>query len=127
LSGLRIGQNINIERCLRVGQPMGGHIVQGHVDGVGEVVGAIDATAGGEWRVRVPPELTRYCVEKGSIALDGVSLTIAHLAGTELSIAVVPHTATHTTLGASRPGDRVNVEVDVLAKYVERLLNARGM
>ena len=105
---------------------MGGHIVQGHVDGVGEVVGPVDPNLGGEWRVRVPGDLARYCVAKGSIALDGVSLTIASLAGSELTIALIPHTATHTTIGAGRMGDRVNVEVDVLAKYVERLLAGRS-
>lgn len=124
-SALRKGHNLNVERCLRAGDPMGGHIVQGHVDGVGEVVGAVDPALGGEWRVRVPHDLARYCVAKGSIALDGVSLTIASLAGAELTIALIPHTATHTTIGASRPGDPVNVEVDVLAKYVERLLAAQ--
>lgn len=125
-AALRVGHNLNVERCLRSGDPMGGHIVQGHVDGVGEVVGPVDPNLGGEWRVRVPDDLARYCVAKGSIALDGVSLTIASLAGSELTIALIPHTATHTTVGASRPGDPVNVEVDILAKYVERLLAARG-
>ena len=124
-AALRRGHNLNVERCLRAGDPMGGHIVQGHVDGVGEVVGTVDPSRGGEWRVRVPDDLARYCVAKGSIALDGVSLTIASLVGPELTIALIPHTATQTTIGAGCLGDPVNVEVDVLAKYVERLLAAR--
>jgi riboflavin synthase len=121
---IALKRKLNVERCLRAGQPMGGHIVQGHVDGVGKVTQAV-AAEGGTWRVEVPQALVHYCVEKGSIALDGVSLTIAELAGTSLSVAVIPHTATHTTLGALAAGDPVNVEVDVLAKYVERLLTAR--
>ncbi len=122
---LHVGHKVNLERCLRAGQPMGGHIVQGHVDGVGAVVAAVDPVAGGDWRVRVPADLARYCVEKGSIALDGVSLTIASLDGPVLTLALIPHTVTHTTIGAARLGDPVNVEVDVLAKYVERMLGPR--
>ncbi len=121
---IALKRKVNIERCLRAGQPMGGHIVQGHVDGVGKVTRAVPPE-GGTWRVAVPQALVHYCVEKGSIALDGVSLTIAELAGTSLSVAVIPHTATHTTLGALAVGDLVNVEVDVLAKYVERMLAGR--
>lgn len=121
---LTAGRKINVERCLRAGQEMGGHIVQGHVDGVGRVLDPVGPD-GGTWRVEVPGDLARYCVEKGSIALDGVSLTVARLDGAELSVAIIPHTATHTTLGAMRAGDPINVEVDVLAKYVERLLAAR--
>ncbi len=121
LGGARPATRVNVEPSLRVGDPMGGHWVQGHVDGVGEVTAAIDARAGGEWEVRVPDDLARYCVEKGSVALDGVSLTIAALRGGALRIAVIPHTAAATTLGTSRVGDPVHVEVDILAKYVERL------
>ena len=113
-----------VERCLRAGQEMGGHIVQGHVDDVGRVVAPV-SQGGGSLEVELPLELTRYCVEKGSIALDGVSLTIAGIVGRKITVAVIPHTALHTTLGQGRTGDLVNVEVDVLAKYVERLLGRR--
>ena len=113
---------VNLETALRAGDPLGGHIVQGHVDGLGEVTGPIDPTAGGTFGVALPPELLRYCVEKGSIALDGVSLTVAALRPAGIEVAVIPHTAAATTLGAARRGDPLNVEVDVLAKYVERLV-----
>ncbi len=127
LGRARVGDRLNLEGALRAGEPLGGHMVQGHVDGVGQVVAAIDPAAGGELEVAVPPELQRYCVEKGSITLDGVSLTIAGPPAATVRIAVIPHTAQVTTLGTRRAGDPVHVEVDVLAKYVERLLTARGL
>jgi riboflavin synthase len=127
LAAAAAGQELNLEPALRAGDPLGGHLVQGHVDGVGEVSAGVDRRAGGELRVRLPAPLLKYCVEKGSIALDGVSLTIAQLERDGVAIAVIPHTAAVTTIGAWRAGQRVNVEVDVLAKYVERLLAfARG-
>ena len=121
------GERLNLEPALRAGEPLGGHLVQGHVDGLGSVTGPIDPEHGGELRVRVPPALQKYCVEKGSIALDGVSLTIASLRGDAAAIAVIPHTAQATTLGQKRAGDPLHVEVDVIAKYVERLLAERGL
>jgi riboflavin synthase len=125
LGAVAVGQELNLEAALRVGDPLGGHLVQGHVDGLGLVTGAVDAAAGGELRVRLPAALARYCVEKGSIALDGVSLTIARLERDTVAVAVIPHTARVTTIGCWREGQRINVEVDVLAKYVERLLAGR--
>lgn len=122
LGSARPGDLVNLEAALRVGDPMGGHVVQGHVDGVGKVVRPIDAAAGGTLEVEIPRTLVRYTVEKGSIAIDGVSLTIAGRRGARLAFAIVPHTARVTTLGRARPGDPVHVEVDVLAKYVESLL-----
>ncbi|MBL8729642.1 MAG: riboflavin synthase [Planctomycetes bacterium] len=122
-----VGERLNLEGALRAGDPLGGHLVQGHVDGVGEVVLALDPRAGGELWVRVPPELQRYCVEKGSITLDGVSLTIAGQRDGAVGIAVIPHTAQVTTLGQKRVGDALHVEVDVIAKYVEQMLAARGL
>lgn len=119
------GDRLNLEGALRAGEPLGGHMVQGHVDGLGQVVTPIDRNGGGELHVSVPHDLQKYCVEKGSITLDGVSLTIAGPPGETLCIAVIPHTAQATTLGTRRAGDPVHVEVDVLAKYVERLLAAR--
>jgi riboflavin synthase len=115
------GDEVNLEPALRAGEPLGGHYVQGHVDGVGSVRALDD----GRLVVEAPDELLRYCVEKGSIAIDGVSLTIAALHADALEVALVPHTLEVTTLGALRPGDRVNLEADVLAKYVERLVGAR--
>ena len=117
---------LNLEGALRAGEPLGGHLVQGHVDGVGQVAVGIDPVQGGELVARVPPQLQKYCVEKGSITLDGVSLTIAGMADDRVRIAVIPHTAAWTTLGSKRPGDPLHIEVDVIAKYVESMLVARG-
>jgi riboflavin synthase len=115
------GREVNVEPSLRAGDPMGGHVVQGHVDGVGTVR---ELRSDGRLTVEVAPGLLRYCVEKGSIAVDGVSLTIAALRDDAFEVALVPHTLEVTTLGSYTTGDRVNVEVDVLAKYVERLVGA---
>jgi riboflavin synthase len=112
------GEAVNLEPALVAGEPLGGHYVQGHVDGVGRV----RQLDGERLTVEAPPEILRYCVEKGSIALDGVSLTIAGLDDTSFTVALVAHTLEVTTLGSLEPGDAVNLEVDVLAKYVERLL-----
>ncbi|HEX6568591.1 MAG TPA: riboflavin synthase [Acidimicrobiales bacterium] len=111
------GDRVNLERPVRAQDRLGGHIVQGHVDGVGEIVDpALDL------RVRMPRELLRYVVEKGSIAVDGVSLTVVDVLDDGFTVALIPHTAAVTTLGIKGPGDRVNLEVDVTVKYVERLL-----
>jgi riboflavin synthase len=122
LAALEPGAEVNVEPALRAGEPLGGHYVQGHVDGVGRVAAATPEGDGLRLRLEVPPELLRYCVEKGSIAVQGVSLTIAALDDQGVEIALVPHTLAATTLAALRPGDEVNLEVDVLAKYVERLV-----
>lgn len=127
LGQVRQGGAVNLEGALRAGDPLGGHLVQGHVDGVGRVVTPVDPQHGGDWWVTVPGELRRYCVEKGSITLDGVSLTIAGLDGDRLRIAIIPHTAQVTTVGRKRAGDPLHVEVDVIAKYVEQMLAARGL
>jgi riboflavin synthase len=112
------GAEVNLEPALRAGEPLGGHYVQGHVDGVGRV----RSFEGERLTVEAPEQILRYCVEKGSIALDGVSLTIAALHDDAFEVALVAHTLEVTTLGALAPGDPVNLEVDVLAKYVERLV-----
>ena len=117
LGDLAPGDPVNLERPVRPVDRLGGHVVQGHVDAVGEIV-----TAAPDLRVRVPQSLTRYIVPKGSITVDGCSLTVVDALPDGFTVAVVPHTAAVTTLGLKRAGDRVNVEVDVLAKYVERLL-----
>jgi riboflavin synthase len=117
LDDLAPGDPVNLERPVRLADRLGGHLVQGHVDAVGEVLAPVP-----DLRVAMPPDLARYVVEKGSIAVDGVSLTVAALDGETFAIALVPHTIAATTLGSLAPGDAVNLEVDVLAKYVERLL-----
>jgi riboflavin synthase len=126
LGRLEPGDRVNIEPALRAGEPLGGHIVQGHVDATGRVVALSDEGDGKRLVVDLPPELERLCVEKGSIAVDGVSLTVAAVAPGRVEIALVPHTLAATALGELEPGDTVNVEADVLAKHVERLLDARG-
>ncbi|HEX8802932.1 MAG TPA: riboflavin synthase [Acidimicrobiales bacterium] len=117
LGGLAPGARVNLERPVRLSDRLGGHIVQGHVDGVGEVVEPVP-----DLRVRMPRPLLRYVVEKGSVAVDGVSLTVVEVLDDGFTVAVIPHTTEVTTLGRRRPGDRVNLEVDVTVKYVERLL-----
>ncbi|HEY7017363.1 MAG TPA: riboflavin synthase [Gaiellaceae bacterium] len=124
LGRLETGKEVNLEPALRAGEPLGGHFVQGHVDGVGEVVSLASEGDGARLRVKLEPSLLRYCVEKGSVALDGVSLTIAALGPDWVEIALVPFTLEHTTLARLEAGDGVNVEVDLLAKYAERLAQA---
>jgi len=125
LGGLAAGARVNLERALLPTDRLGGHIVAGHVDGTAEVLAV--ARSGDSWTFTfaLPPALARYAVEKGSIAVDGVSLTIAALRDGSFDVAVIPHTFAATTLGDRKPGDRVNLEVDLLGKYVERLLAAR--
>jgi riboflavin synthase len=123
LRRLAPGDAVNLERPVSLAARLGGHMVQGHVDGVGEVVGTAPDGAGGvNLRIGMPADLMRYAVEKGSIAIDGISLTVAELHQDGVTIAVIPHTLRATTLGEARSGDPVNIEVDVIAKYVERLL-----
>ena len=116
--------HVNLEPALRAGDPLGGHYVQGHVDGIGRVRSLDPEGVGKRIVIEAPRALLRYCVEKGSIAVEGVSLTIAALEDDAFAIALVPHTLAATTLGELEPGDEVNLEVDVLAKYVERLVRA---
>ena len=111
------GDRVNLERPVRAQDRLGGHIVQGHVDGVGDIVEPVP-----DLRVRMPRDLLRYVVEKGSVAVDGVSLTVVDVLDDGFTVAVIPHTSAVTTLGHKGPGDRVNLEVDVTVKYVERLL-----
>jgi riboflavin synthase len=120
------GDAVNIERALAADGRFDGHLVQGHVDGVGEVTAIERLGDDWEFRFSVPEELGRYCVEKGSIAVDGISLTIADLATGDFGVAVIPATYELTTLSAKSVGDPVHIEVDVVAKYVERLLGAEG-
>jgi riboflavin synthase len=122
---LEPGLAVNLERPLRADGRFDGHIVQGHVDGVGRVDGLDRSGESAELRVTVSSGLERYLVEKGSVAVEGVSLTVARLAGATFAIALIPFTLAHTSLDGLRPGDPVNLEVDVVAKYVERLLSWR--
>ena len=122
LGGLAVGANVNLEPALRVGEPLGGHMVQGHVDAVGVVRGETEEAAGARMWIEAPADVLRHCAEKGSIAVSGVSLTIAELAEDAFAVALVPHTLAVTTLGRLGPGDRVNLEADMLAKYVARLV-----
>jgi riboflavin synthase len=126
LGDLSAGAEVNLEPALRVGDPLGGHWVQGHVDGTSTVV---DRREQGEFRIlafSLPAALERYLVEKGSVTVDGVSLTVSALTADRFEVALVPHTLAVTTLSRLAPGDRVNLEVDVLAKYVERALAVRA-
>ena len=125
LGRLEPGGEVNVEPALRVGEPLGGHYVQGHVDGIGSVRSVEPEGEGRLVRFEAPPDVLRYCVEKGSIAVEGVALTITEIDDAGFAVALVPHTLEVTTLGRLEPGDPVNLEVDVLAKYVEKLLVGR--
>ena len=124
-SGFALDARVNLERALRLSDRLGGHLLSGHVDAAGTVSAhaPADARASGHWRleVDVPAALARYIAAKGSVAVDGVSLTTNAVSGTRFTVNLIPHTLAVTTLGTLRPGDRVNVEVDLLARYVERL------
>ncbi len=121
LGGLVVGDPVNLERPVRVQDRLGGHIVQGHVDGVGTI-----RTPAPDLSVSCDPSLTKYMVEKGSITIDGISLTVVSVDDAGFTVAVIPHTMEVTTLGARQAGDQVNLEVDVLAKYVDRLLTGHN-
>jgi riboflavin synthase len=123
LGALAAGDEVNLETATRAGEPLGGHYVQGHVDGVGQVESVEPEEVGARLRISASPELLRYCVEKGSIAVGGVSLTISALDDGAFEVALVPHTLAQTTLGGAQAGDAVNLEVDILAKYVEKLVH----
>ncbi len=127
LRRLEPGHPVNLERPVTLAARLGGHLVQGHVDGLGEVMSVEpEGTGGAILRIRLPAALLRYVVEKGSLTVDGVSLTVAELHPDGVSIALVPHTLKATTLGTAKPGDPVNLEVDVIAKYVERLMEGNA-
>ena len=122
LRNLQPGHKANLERTMRLGDRFGGHIVQGHVDGTGAIVSMERDEIAVRVRIQAPPEITRYVVPKGSVAVDGISLTVVDVTDSSLSVSLIPHTAAATTMGGRRPGERVNLEVDILAKYVERLM-----
>jgi riboflavin synthase len=122
----RVGTRVNLERSLRLGDELGGHIVSGHVDGVGEAVAAEPENGSVRWRFRVPAGLARFIAEKGSVAVEGVSLTVNAVTEDSFAVNIIPHTAAVTGFGAMRPGDAVNIEIDMLARYVARLAAFQG-
>jgi riboflavin synthase len=122
LGGLRVGEKVNLELAMKASDRLGGHIVQGHVDGVGEVLAIADDGFARRLRVALGPELLRYAIDKGSVALNGVSLTVAALGEDWAEVSLIPETLGRTTLGEAAAGDKLNVECDVVAKYVERLV-----
>jgi len=125
LGDLSVGDPVNLERAMNATTRFGGHMVLGHVDGVGTVVGR-EPSENWEWvRVSIPEELAKYVVLKGSITIDGISLTVNEVNGNVLGFSLIPETLRLTTLGSKQPGDRVNIEADVMAKHIERLLEAR--
>ncbi|MDP9092876.1 MAG: riboflavin synthase [Actinomycetota bacterium] len=126
IGNLKAGEKVNLERAVRVDSRLDGHVVQGHVDGTGVVISRTSAPAWDSVRVGLPGQLSRLVAEKGSIAIEGVSLTVTAVGPDWFEVGLIPETLRATTLGLKRPGDRVNLEVDVLAKYVERLLMTRA-
>jgi riboflavin synthase len=126
LADLEPGAEVNLELPVRAGDRLGGHIVQGHVDGVGTVAEVLSDGFARRVHIEAPPELMRYVIDKGSITVDGVSLTVAGLDDRSFTVSLIPETLQRTNLGHAGPGDRVNLEVDVLAKYVEKLMGARS-
>lgn len=127
LGELTTGDRINLERSLKIGDAIGGHLVSGHVDAVGTLDRRVDDAGWCTMWFRVPPALTRQMASKGSIAVDGVSLTLVDVDDDRFSVALIPHTLSHTTLGTRKTGDRVNLETDILAKYVERQIRMSGI
>jgi riboflavin synthase len=126
LAHLRVGSSVNLELALRADGRLGGHIVQGHVDGTGTIAGLLQEGFARVLEIDVDDELARYLVEKGSVALDGVSLTVSELRDRGFSVSLIPETLIRTNLGKAQVGDRVNIEVDILAKHVERLLKTEA-
>ncbi len=123
--GWRNGMRLNLERSLKLGDELGGHLVSGHVDGLGEVIAREDLTDMARFTLRVPAPLARFIAVKGSVTLDGVSLTVNEVAGDTFSVLIIPHTLSVTTFGALKSGDALNLEVDVMARYAARLIETR--
>jgi riboflavin synthase len=121
LGGLRAGDEVNLEKALRLSDRLGGHLVSGHVDGIGTIESIVPDARSQRWRIAAPHELMRHVAAKGSVCVDGVSLTVNSVAGDAFEVNLIPHTVEHTTFRARRAGDRVNLEIDMLARYVERL------
>jgi len=124
LGALRIGDGVNLEKALRLADRLGGHLVSGHVDGVGAVERVVDDGASQRWTFTLPRALARYVAVKGSVCVDGTSLTVNEVGEAGFGVTLIPHTLAHTTFGQRRAGDAVNIEVDLIARYAERLLQA---
>ena len=125
LPNAREGQPVNLETAMKMSDPLGGHLVSGHVDGTGEIIETVAEGNSIRYRFWVPAEISRFLIEKGSVAVDGISLTVMECQGQEFSVSVIPHTAQSTTLGKKKSGDPVNLENDLIAKYVEKFVHAR--
>ncbi len=125
LAELKPGSRVNLERALRVGDRLGGHLVSGHIDGVGVITRRQQEDIAILTEIQAPPEVMKYVINKGSIAVDGVSLTVVDFAGETFRVSLIPHTAKLTTLGYKKAGDRVNLEADIIGKYVERLMGGQ--
>jgi len=125
LGSLRAGAPVNLERAMRPTDRLGGHLVSGHVDGVGRVLSITEDARAQRWRFTAPAALLRYIAKKGSICVDGVSLTVNEVDAHGFEVALIPHTVTHTAFAQTKPGDAVNLEIDLVARYVERLLGNR--
>jgi riboflavin synthase len=121
-----VGQTVNLEKSLRFSDFLGGHLVSGHVDGTGEILKILSEGNSRRYLFRAPEEISRYLIQKGSVAVDGISLTVAEIEGPDFAAVVLPHTARTTTLGNKKIGDRVNLEIDLIAKYVEKFLRQTG-
>jgi riboflavin synthase len=119
---LKVGDHVNLEKALSLSTPLGGHLVSGHVDGIGEVLARRDDGRSVRFRMRAPAKLAHYIAAKGSVCVDGISLTVNAVAGAEFELNIVPHTLVETTMGESQPGRTFNLEVDIIARYLERLL-----
>jgi riboflavin synthase len=126
LGDLRVGAALNLERAMRPSDRLGGHLVSGHVDGVGKVLSVHEDARARRWRFAAPPPLLKYIAKKGSVCVDGVSLTVNEVDGNGFEVALIPHTVAHTRFAETAVGDAVNLEIDLVARYVERLLGARG-
>ena len=127
LGGLQVGAAVNLERAMRPTDRLGGHLVSGHVDGVGEVLAIVPDARAQRWRFRAPAPLLRYIAKKGSICVDGVSLTVNEVDAEGFEVALIPHTVAHTAFATTGVGDAVNLEIDLVARYVERLLAGRAV
>ena len=123
LSDLSTGSRVNLERAMKMNGRFGGHIVSGHIDGTGKIVSVRKEGNAFWYQIETGPEILRYIIEKGSVAIDGISLTVAKLEEKSFSVSIIPHTRQETILGDKKPGDRVNLENDLIGKYVERLLS----
>ena len=123
---LRPGAMVNLERAMKLGDRLGGHLVAGHVDGVGRIKSAVTRGGFRVIKIALPSGLGRYMIDKGSVAVDGISMTVNAVFGDEISVGVIPHTLENTALGSKRPGDRVNIEADLIGKYVEKFTGGHG-